>query len=118
MWLWYLPQKWQVRGLGFDLSKNLMNKWMSKSPDLHLCQFLQDGKKVQILSKIFFLKLHCDQTVWFFQDFSTVLKSFCPFLDSFLAHLELKLQLFEVDDHGDAGNDDLTHQHLPNFKHF
>ena len=28
------------------------------------------------------------------------------FLGSFLAHLEPKFQLFEVDDHGDAGNDD------------
>ena len=25
-------------------------------------------------------------------------------------------QLFEVDDHGDAGNDDLSHHNLPNFK--
>ena len=54
-------------------------------------QFLQDGKKVQTLSKNFF---------W----------------HSSLAHLEPKLQLFEVDDHGDAGNDDLSHHHLQNFK--
>ena len=39
------------------------------------------------------------------------------FLGSFLAHLEPKLQLFEVDDHGDAGNDDLSHHHLLKFKH-
>ena len=39
-----------------------------------------------------------------------------PFLGSSLAHLEPKLQLFEVDDHGDAGNDDLSHHHLQNFK--
>ena len=32
-----------------------------------------------------------------------------PFFGSSLAHLEPKLQLFEVDDHGDAGNDDLSH---------
>ena len=41
------------------------------------------------------------------------------FLGSFKAHLEPKLQLFEVEDHGDAGNDgndDLSHQYLPNFK--
>ena len=38
------------------------------------------------------------------------------FLGSSLAYLESKLQLFEVDDHGDAGNDDLSHHHLPNFK--
>ena len=35
------------------------------------------------------------------------------FLGFSLAHLEPKLQLFEVDDHG---NDDLSHHHLPNFK--
>ena len=89
---------------------------MSKSPDLHLCQFLQDGEKVQILSK----KIIFETSLWsngvFFQDFSTVLKSFCLFLYSFLAHLELKLQLFEVDDHGDTGNDDLSHHHLQNLK--
>ena len=39
------------------------------------------------------------------------------FLGSSLAHLEPKLQLFEVDDHGDAGNDDLSHHHLLKFKH-
>ena len=54
-----------------------------------------------------FLRLHCDQTV---QLFSTVLKRFCP-LDSknvfvlVLAHLER--ELFEVDDIGDDGDDDL-----------
>ena len=54
-----------------------------------------------------FLRLHCDQTV---QLFSTVLKRFCP-LDSknvfvlVLAHLEP--ELFEVDDIGDDGDDDL-----------
>ena len=34
------------------------------------------------------------------------------FLGSSLADLEPKLQLFEVDDQGDAGNDDLLHRHL------
>ena len=63
-----------------------------------------------------FLRLHCDQTV---QLFSTVLKRFCP-LDSknvfvlVLAHLER--ELFEVDDIGDDGDDDLQHHYLPNFK--
>ena len=38
------------------------------------------------------------------------------FFGSSLAHLEPKLQLFEVDDHGDAGNDDVLHHHLPNLK--
>ena len=38
------------------------------------------------------------------------------FFGSSLAHLEPKLQLFEVDDHGNADNDDLSHHHLQNFK--
>ena len=38
------------------------------------------------------------------------------FFGSSLAHLEPKLQLFEVDDHGDAGNDDLSDHNVPNFK--
>ena len=48
----------------------------------------------------------------FFQLFSTVLKRFCP-LDSknafvlVLAHLEPELEMFEVDDIGDDGDDDL-----------
>ena len=45
---------------------------------VYMGQFLQDGKRVWIMSQKIFLKLHCDQTVGFFQDFSTVLKSFCP----------------------------------------
>ena len=35
-----------------------------------------------------------------------------PFFGSSLAHLEPK---FKVDDHGNAGNDDLSHHSLPNF---
>ena len=38
------------------------------------------------------------------------------FFGSSLAHLEAKLQLFEVDDNGDDGDDgddDLSHHHLP-----
>ena len=35
------------------------------------------------------------------------------FFGSSLAHLEPKLQLFEVDDNGDDGDDDLSHHHLP-----
>ena len=47
-----------------------------------------------------------------FDFFSTVLKRFCP-LDSknvfalVLVHLEPELKLFEVDDIGDDGDDDL-----------
>ena len=33
-----------------------------------------------------------------------------------LAHLEPELELFEVDDIGDDGDDDLWHHYLPNFK--
>ena len=32
-----------------------------------------------------------------------------------LAHLEPELGLFEVDDIGDVGDDDLWHHYLPNF---
>ena len=58
------------------------------------------------------------QTVWLF---SAVLKRFCPG-DSknvfvlVLAHLEPEQELFEVDDIGDDGDDDLWHHYLPNFK--
>ena len=41
-----------------------------------------------------------------------------PFFGSALAHLEPKLQLFEVDDHGDTDNVDLSHYHLPNNNFF
>ena len=32
-----------------------------------------------------------------------------------LAHLEPELEMFEVDDIGDDGDDDLQHHYLPNF---
>ena len=35
---------------------------------------------------------------------------------SYVAHLEPKLELFEVDDIGDDGDDDLGHHYLQNFK--
>ena len=59
-----------------------------------------------------FLELRCDQTPWPIQLFSTVLKRFWP-LDSknvfvlVLAHLEPVLELFEVDDVDNDGDDDL-----------
>ena len=62
-------------------------------------QIPQDGNNGQNVD--FFSKLYCDQTVLFFQLFSTDLKRFCP-LDSknvlvlVLAHLEPGLELFEV----------------------
>ena len=72
-------------------------------------QITQDGENGQ---NVAFLKFYCDQTVRFFQLFSIVLKRFCP-LDSknvfvfVLSHLEPELELFEVDDIGDDGDDDL-----------
>ena len=40
-----------------------------------------------------------------------------PCFGSSLAHLELKLKMFEVDDDGDNGDDDMSHHHRPNFEH-
>ena len=68
------------------------------------------------MSKLFpkkkYFLAHCDQTVQLFQLFSTVLKRFCPFHSKnvfvlVLTHLESKLELFEVDDICDDGDDDL-----------
>ena len=39
-----------------------------------------------------------------------------PIFGSPLAHLEPELKLFEVDDFGDDGDDDLSHHYHPNFK--
>ena len=62
---------------------------------------------IQVFQSYFiFLEPCCDQTVWFFQLFSTVLKRFCP-LDSknvFILGLALpkpELELFEVWDRGE-----------------
>ena len=38
------------------------------------------------------------------------------FFGSSLAHLEPELELFEVDDIGNDGDDDLLYYYLPNFK--
>ena len=56
---------------------------------------------------------------YFFQLFLTVLKRFCPshFKNVFilvLAHLEPELELFEVEDIGDDGVDNLSYHYLPN----
>ena len=64
-------------------------------------QIPQDGNNGQDVDFFIFLKLYCDQTVLFFQLFSTDLKRFCP-LDSknvsvlVPAYLEPQLELFEV----------------------
>ena len=68
----------------------------------------ENGQNVAFFN--FFLKLYCDQTVWFFQLFSTYLKKFQPG-DSqnvfilVLAYLEPELELFEVDDIGNDCDD-------------
>ena len=38
------------------------------------------------------------------------------FFSSSLDHLEPELELLEVDDFGDAGDDDLSYNFLPDFK--
>ena len=72
---------------------------------------------VKIWHFFIFLKLYCDQTVRFFQLFSTVLGRLSRIVFVLvLAHLEPELELFEVDDIGDDGDDYLWHHYLPNFK--
>ena len=72
-------------------------------------QIPQEGENSQNVASFF--KLYSDPTVWFFFTFLN-LKRFCP-LDSknvfvlALAHLEPELELFEVDDIGDDGDDEL-----------
>ena len=51
----------------------------------------------------------------------TVLMRFCPWHSKnvfvlVLAHLEPEPELFEVDDFGDDGDDDLSYNYLQNFK--
>ena len=60
-------------------------------------------------------------TKWFDFLFSTVQKRFCPLHSKNVfvlvqADLEPKLELFEVDNIGDDGDDDLWHHCLPKFK--
>ena len=71
-------------------------------------QFPQDGENGQKVA--FFWSSAVTKRCELFN--SSVLKKFCPghSKDVFvlvLAHLELELELFEVDDIGDDGNDDL-----------
>ena len=66
---------------------------------IYMGQFPQDGENGQKLA--FFLELWCDQTIWFFKLFSTVLKRFWPGHSKnvfvlVLAHLEPEQELFEV----------------------
>ena len=73
-------------------------------------QIPKDGENGQNVA--FFLELCCYQTVWFFQLFSTDLKRFHPLQSKnvfvlVLTHLESELELFEVDDICDDGDDDL-----------
>ena len=78
----------------------------------HMGQFPQDGENGQNVAFFIFLELWCDQTVWFFRLFSTILKRLWPGHVKnvgvlVLAHLERELELFEVDDVGNDGDDDL-----------
>ena len=81
-------------------------------------QFPQDGEKGQnVAFLLFFGALLWPNCLIF----STFLKTFCP-LDSknvfvlALAHLEPELELFEVDDIGDDGDDYCGTIYLSNFK--
>ena len=54
-------------------------------------------------------------------DFFNFLKRFCPLNTKnvfilVLAHLEPELALFDVNDIGNDGDDDLSHNYIPNFK--
>ena len=68
----------------------------------HVGQISQNGENGQIMAFWIFLKLYCDQTVWFFFKFSQlfwrdfVCNSLKMFSFWFLAHLEPELELFEV----------------------
>ena len=110
-----LKKKIPKPSLNSDLTINYLLKkhiWVN---------FPRTGKMVKLWHFSFFLELCCDQTVWFFQLFSAVLKRFCP-LDSknvfvlVLAHSEPELERFEADDIGNDGDDDLSQHYLPNFK--
>ena len=76
-------------------------------------QIPRDGEiKQSVAFYFYFLKFYFDQTVWCFQLFFTLLKIFCPLYSKnvfvlVLAHLEPELELFEVDDIGNDGDDDL-----------
>ena len=76
-------------------------------------QFLQDGENACFVSFFF---IFFEALLWLngliFQLFSTVLKRFClghskNVFVLVVAHQEPELELFEVDDIGDDGDDDL-----------
>ena len=77
----------------------------------HMGQFPQDGEKGQNMASSFiFLDLCCDQTVWLFRLLNwseEILPVRFYVFVLVLAHLEPELELFEVDDIGDDGDDDL-----------
>ena len=85
--------------------------------NIHMGQFPQDGGNGQ---NVFFLELCCDQMVWFFNFSQMFLRFWLEHSNNVfvlvLAHLEPDVELFEVDDVGDDGDDDLLHHYLPNFK--
>ena len=78
-----------------------------------LGQFPQDWENDQNVAFFrFFWRSAVTKLFAFFQIFSNVLKRFCPLHSKnvfalVLAHIKPELELFEIDDVGDDGNDDL-----------
>ena len=75
-------------------------------------QFPLDGKNGQNVAFFYFFGALLLPNGMIFQLFSTVLKRFCPLHSKnvfvlVLTHLESELELFEVDDICDDGDDDL-----------
>ena len=78
----------------------------------HMGQFPQDGENGQNVAFFHFFVALLLPNGMIFQLFLTVLKRFCPLHSKnvfvlVLAHLEPELELFEIDDIGDDGDDDL-----------
>ena len=77
----------------------------------HMGQFPQDGENSQNVAFLnFFWSSAVTKRFDFFQLFSTVLERFCPLHSKnvfvlVLTHLESELELFEVDDICDDGDD-------------
>ena len=74
-------------------------------------QIPQGGENGENVAFFICLKLHCDQTLWFFSVSLTVLKRLCTLdfknvLVLVLPHLEPELELYEAGDIGDDGDDD------------
>ena len=112
-------QKWQLLSFWVFFifqftSSNTYNciNFTQKDMSYIWVNFPRTGKMVKMWHFLIFSDLCCDQTVWFFQLFSAALRRFCPLFSknvfvSVLAYLKPEIELFEVDDIGDGGDDDL-----------